>query len=379
MQFTCSSNYTAKLNEVVNFANEHEDHYICVFISSKKQSFYAMKELERKLNEALCTVDVIHVHGSLDKSEKYWFIGLFCDQVNVDDLRARILLTTPAANVGIDNKLVKFVQALGFPRDLCTFFQQRGRTGRDNEMLCLCLQLGSVASYVSSVFQIHISNDDAELDDEDDQMKSVVGINSAMSPATKRNYAHGERVTRNKFTKCMKQQYLHRARRELKEVLRYFCLNCGCQHARGEWYLACGGLDKYPGPYRWEPCATKCPICTGAWGKIFVRVDKDEVVRFLQSEHALRCIPLYAKRDNIVDTLWKGEGWRLEKIYRRKTVSKFNVDALFLQLIATEIIEIRNTQAGLQWVFGRVPDLNNARESILKYTMNTYWTGIDIF
>ncbi len=108
-------------------------------------------------------------------------------------------------------------------------------------------------------------------------------------------------------------------------------------------------------------------------------VDKDEVIRFLQSKHTLRCVPLYAMRDNVVHTLWKGEVWRIEKIYRRKTVSKFNVDALFLQLIATEIIELRNTQAGLQWVFGRVQDPNNTRESILKYTINKYWIGINTF
>jgi hypothetical protein len=30
---------------------------------------------------------------------------------------------------------------------------------------------------------------------------------------------------------------------ELQDVIRFFCLDRGCQHARGESYLAFGGLD----------------------------------------------------------------------------------------------------------------------------------------
>ena len=65
--------------------------------------------------------------------------------------------STSAANVGIDNELAKYVLQLGWPRDLCTYFQQRGRAGRVAAMQAVCILLGSVSSFLTVMFQIHKS------------------------------------------------------------------------------------------------------------------------------------------------------------------------------------------------------------------------------
>ena len=69
MEFLCSSQYTRNLDKVVTFMKEDDTHAACVFVGSKAKSHHLLHELERKLDEALLTVDVIHVHGSLSKEE----------------------------------------------------------------------------------------------------------------------------------------------------------------------------------------------------------------------------------------------------------------------------------------------------------------------
>ena len=131
MLFSCSGEFTKRLDEVVTFVQENDDKCVCIFIGSRSSSFDVLKNLERKLNEDGCSVDVMHVHGHLDKNEKFWFIRIFCANINVEELRARILLATSAADVGIDNHAVAKVLCLGWTRDLCSFFQRRARGGRD--------------------------------------------------------------------------------------------------------------------------------------------------------------------------------------------------------------------------------------------------------
>jgi len=106
----------------VKYVNEKDNsHSICIFVASKKKSFDQLRELERKLNKAFSKVDVIHVHGSLDKKEKFWFICIFCANIRVAELYARVLLATPAANIGIDNDRITLVINFGWPRDLLTY------------------------------------------------------------------------------------------------------------------------------------------------------------------------------------------------------------------------------------------------------------------
>lgn len=129
------------------------------------------------------------------------------------------------------------------------------------------------------------------------------------------------------------------------------------------------------------PCGDKCPICTGAWEKIFRKVDKAQVILFLESETFSKKVhTLEVKGDNVVDLLWKGEEkWRLEEIYRRKSLDRFNIVGLFLQLVGTKILELHNTSRGLTWSLGRSPHPNHKREKILNYKVDSNWAGIHTF
>ena len=386
MQFACSDQYVKRLDRVVALVTDDDEGCVCVFVGSKDRSYHILAELERKLNEALQTVDVMHVHGSLDKNEKYWFIRFFCAGINIPELRAKILLATAAANVGIDHHLVILVLNLGWTRDLCTYFQQRGRGGRVADMECICIQMGSLQSHVEIVFQIHTTRADAELDDAAvAHDAALVGVNSAISPRRSSTGATTQQPTLDynvqagvNLTTCQKRMAVIRARKELLEVLQFHCLNFGCQHVRGEQFMACGELCMPLPPNAGTPCKTKCPICTGEWGKIFRRVHKGQIIRFLESDTFSRQVHLLEVRgDNIEDILRKGdEKWRIEAIYGRKTVEKCNIYGLFLQLTVTGILELNHATRGLSWSLGRSPDPTDTRERVLNYKIDSKFDGI---
>ena len=65
------------LDLVVELVDNRLEDFCCVFVGSKIKSHHLAKQLEKKLNKKLLTVDVIHVHGSLHKSKKFWFIRIF--------------------------------------------------------------------------------------------------------------------------------------------------------------------------------------------------------------------------------------------------------------------------------------------------------------
>ena len=176
----------------------------------------------------------------------------------------------------------------------------------------------------------------------------------------------------------MRRNNTHRTSRELLEVLQFFVLNHGCLHVRAEWFLSRGKLEPPPSESHAGPCGDKCPMCTGEWGDIFLPVSKNQVVRFIESDYFSRHVPLLASYDNIVDVLWNGETWRIEEIYGKKSVGKFNVDGLFLQLTAREMIQLRLLKQGLTWVFGRRPDPANKKETILNYQLPESWDGIKV-
>jgi len=315
MDFRCSADYTKRLDDVVTFGGADDVHFACVFIGSKNKSLKIRTELERKLDEALLHIDIVHVHGSLSSDEKYWFIRIFCEGIDEEDFRGRVLLATTAANVGIDNSLVTFVLNLGWTRDLCTYFQQRGRCGRDPSVDARCLQLGSVFAFVAIVFQIYNANAE-NLDD--DPVEGVVGLNAAASPSKRAKTREGEKEGRYRLTSYQKKNNIRRALKEILEVVQFFVLDRGCWHKCAEWFLSCGRVEAPRSTYASNDCGTKCAMCTGEWASIFLPVKKDRVVRFLESEYFGKRVPLLAEGANIIDVLWSGEKWRVADIFGKK-------------------------------------------------------------
>ena len=56
-------------------------------------------------------------------------------------------------------------------------------------------------------------------------------------------------------------------------------------------------------------------------------------------------------------------------------IGKFNVDALFLQFIASGILELKLLNDGLTWVLGKTTNPNNTRETLLNYKKESSWYG----
>ncbi len=105
------------------FERDNHDKSAVIFCNSRHQSQHFRNNLERKLNEMQLHVDVLHINGALHKTDKFWRIRLFCDEGHIRDSDFRVLVTTNAANVGIDKSNIALQVRFDWPRDLLTYFQ----------------------------------------------------------------------------------------------------------------------------------------------------------------------------------------------------------------------------------------------------------------
>ena len=175
--------------------------------------------------------------------------------------------------------------------------------GRNPSVNSSCTLLGDVTSYVTIMCQIYGADSSKEADE--DPSDSVLGLNSAVSPAKR-----GKAASKNKSPELsplrpqMKRNLLRRGARELLEVVQFFSLNRGCMHVVGEWYLSTGELATPPGHRSFRSCGSKCPICSRAWHDIFMPIRKTKLIKFLKSEWVTASLPMRAERDNIVRILW---------------------------------------------------------------------------
>jgi hypothetical protein len=229
---------------------------VCVFVNFASTSHKLLKGLERKLNESLCDTDVLHIYGSQDKEEKFWFVRLFCSKVSMEFLNPRVLLATSAANTGIDNNNVIEILRVGFPRDLITYLQERGRACRELNQIGLCYLVADILSLIKTLKMIMIY-----ATDDDDVDHDITGMNCAVqSPSRKIRQVKKSKYSLTDFEQRKKEAD---EQQDLLDVLNFFCLDLGCQHVRAEWYLAQGSLE--PPPCCIMPCKTSCSICTRSY------------------------------------------------------------------------------------------------------------------
>ena len=380
-----SRDHTRQLDRVVTFVKDNPLHSACVFCVSKQRSYHLAVKLEEKLDKAKLdqNVDVIHVHGSLLPEEKYVLIRIFCQKHNLPHFAPRILLATAAANVGIDNHNVLYILMLGWPRDLCTYFQQRGRAARLLEQIAIAILVADVSSYLSIIYSIYTTTETSQLDDTGDDSNELVGINSAISPLKQKTKPSSNKTTSKSLYKLSSTEQQALERRSLSEMidlLRYHVLDVGCQSIRGELFLSSGELDCRDAiSIDYRPCVSCCPICTKDWHKTFLPVHRIHVVRFLRHMDR-KLTPLNATEIDVVDLLWtdKYERWRLKDIFGTTNISKYNVDSLFLQLIATGMIVVTKIDGLLQWTVAERVHISNGRDFTLVCEETQSWVGINL-
>jgi hypothetical protein len=126
-------------------------------------------------------------------------------------------------------------------------------------------------------------------------------------------------------------------------------LDLGCQHARGESYLATGILNTTTIEH--ERCENSCGICTKRWHEQFLPVYRSGVVGFLEYLMLIGKLPQDINDKDQISSLLAGSAFWKETIFDRAAggISRIQVDELFLSLAASGIIQLRPKNDTLQW------------------------------
>ena len=384
MQHKVSHEYTKSLDAVVDYAIANPTGCAFVFVNSKAQSHRIVPKLEAKLDMKKVTADLIHIHGSVGKKGKLKLIKLFVQTLRVAGFEPRVLVATSSADVGIHHKDGGFVIIIEWPSDLATYVQRRGRTSRRGQPSIVIVVAG-VSAYLSLIRRIYRQTIDD--DDDEDEDNNIAGFNTLITPRKKHNNQRGttnnsnvnrrhEESLQYRLKPSQKKHLRDTQLNHLVEVIDFFSLNRGCQHARIQEYLATGKLPIVT-ESAIRTCDDACGICSGSWHLNFLPVYKDAVVAWFNSVAVRDAFPMDATMDNLFGLLW-GVGHWVTAIFDKgvSTVNKYNVESFFLQLIGSRIIEARLLKGNLKWVFCH--ERVNEYTDILCYTKESYRTGVQL-
>ena len=264
--------------------------------------------------------------------------------------------------------------------------QERGQGSCQRGNKLACILYSDLLSFVSLVYQLLHGDDvlNGEI--------SVVGgtdeceeFNSAISP---RRQVCQANTSQDDFAlgPAAKKQLRAQSLTELNKVMQFFCLNYGCQHEQGEISLLSGSLDS---SLALGHC-TSCPVCNQTYHKDFLSVYRSGVESFLEWLTATAKLPFTVEFNVQLSSLLMSNAYWKEIIFDKapSSVSRVNVNALFLSLAAAGILEIQNTSEGMKWFIGReaprtvAPNLDVLflDETIgeVKYKVDEYWTGLHL-
>jgi hypothetical protein len=125
----------------------------------------------------------------------------------------------------------------------------------------------------------------------------------------------------------------------MQDVLKFFCLNFGCQHKRGELFLSNGCLDVMS---TMGQC-TLGPVCKGTFANTFLPVFRYSVISFIDWLTATAKLPFPIDSKQQISLLLMLSTYWKEMIFDKASslVSCSNMDALILSLAAAGILEIK--------------------------------------
>jgi hypothetical protein len=130
-------------------------------------------------------------------------------------------------------------------------------------------------------------------------------------------------------------------------------------------------------------------ICTHTFHKDFLPVFWCSVIAFIEWLTVTSKLPCRIEfKLQILSLLFASTYWK-EMIFDKasSSVSQSNLDAIFLSLVATRILEIQNTTDKIMWIVGweaPIVQQQHARVKLVeatigseKYTMDIYWVEIN--
>ena len=103
---------------------QHPDASSFVFVNFRSECETVSKAIEDMIIQQRLPFDHLVVHGHQDKHKKIGYISLFNGSLVMENFLAQILISTAAANTGIDKDTIEMVLRKGVPRDLITLFQE---------------------------------------------------------------------------------------------------------------------------------------------------------------------------------------------------------------------------------------------------------------
>ena len=252
-------------------------------------------------------------------------------------------------------------------------------------MRSTCVLYADLSSYVFLLCQLVHGSKHTNITVEA-QSGECESFNSAISP--RRPLARPANTSQEDFTlgPTAKKHLRDRCIEELHKVLHFICLDLGCQHERGKFYLSSGSLDLITAT-AW---CSSWPICNRRYHKDFLPVYRRGVVAFF------KWLTLTAKLPFVIDGKIQVSSFIMMSAYWKEilfdnsstSITRTNVDSLFLSLAAPGILKIQNSPDGIRWVLGRqapttaTTDTDVSLISVTigaaKYTLDIYWVGINL-
>jgi hypothetical protein len=298
-------------------------------------------------------------------------------------------MATNAINVGLDDSKIDIVVRIELPRSLLTYFQERGRVARVEGSSGTSVLFASVESYVNIIRQI-LGNKSREEEEPTIEQLQIIGAGSAITPLSARAQrriqereaaddvpaANSPKKTKYALSKSMKIQLRRRQLRDLEDVLRYFFLHKGCQHARSSFYLSQGILDgKDAVDASREAECDNCPICIGEWQKMHLPVYKPHIIRLFESSTGRKLFPVALDFKTSPSTFLSTRPYWKEWIFDRpsKAILVRHVDALLLSLLAAGILCIEKSKTS-----DIVLDITWSDSSTPKYRDASIWDGVNL-
>ena len=116
-------------------------------------------------------------------------------------------------------------------------------------------------------------------------------------------------------------------------------------------------------------------MCSRERQHYFKPLRKAGLVEFFETVEDLPCAPTYDKLMNLV---WKDDFYK-KAIFDLKSVNKYHVEGMFLQLIAARLIGIEPWKGELRWVICREAKSQNGRHPPYKWKNDDNWAGMTLF
>ena len=352
---------------------ENPDASAFIFVNFRSECETVSKSIDEIIIAARLPFHHLVVHGHQDKHEKFGYISLFNGSLSMPNFLAQILISTAAANTGIDKDTIEMVLRQGVPRDVITLFQERGRNARQPGMSGAYYIYTNWSWFVSLLLSLLAP---LQSDTDNNPTEDANSANVTFSPtATARRTARQSHTTtqRSSLTSSAIHNNVEKAFTDVVQVLNLNCLPAlGCVHSRTEWFMKRGVLELPPPVI--EPCHTKCHVCNGKYIKTFLPVIYSGASKFLKSTRIASTLPFILTHNNgshLINTLWEDKDL-CKDVFGVKHPNKGNVIGFFFQLIATNIIsfELVNTNA-LQCVLTKQPNGGYVHEDTIS------WLGIE--